>query len=98
MRLTGICPGDRFIVSRPANQDGQTIFNANASEFSLVAVVSARDMNTTGQAAPHRTPPKRQSAVYMMAFTVRLAASKFGNSSTSAAPAPATRFLTAASA
>src|ERR1700682_4284631 len=46
---------------------------ARAREWRRVSVVSARDMNTTGQAAPHRMPPKRQSAVYMIAFTVRLA-------------------------
>jgi hypothetical protein len=42
----------------------------NASELSRVAVVSARDMKPTGHAVPHNTPPNRQGAVYMIAFTV----------------------------
>ncbi len=71
-----------------------------ASELSRVSVVSARDMKTTGADVPRSTPPNRQSAVYMIAFTVRLAASRFGKSMTSAAPTtePSTRFLLPASA
>src|SRR5262249_61028551 len=72
--------------SRSGTVGCRASLSARASELSRVAVLSARDMNTTGQAAPHRTPPKRQSAVYMIAFTVRLADSRFGNSMTSAAP------------
>jgi hypothetical protein len=49
---------------------------ANASELSRVAVVSTRDMKTTGHAIPHNTPPNRQAAVYMIAFTVKFAESK----------------------
>lgn len=60
--------------------------SARASELSRVAVESARDMNTTGHAAPHRTPPKRHSAAYMIAFTVRFADSRLGNSNTSVTP------------
>jgi hypothetical protein len=43
-------------------------------------------MKTTGADVPLRTPPKRQSAVYMMALTVRLAERRLGNSRISAAP------------
>ena len=43
-----------------------------------MAVESARDMKTTGAEVPRRTPPKRQSAVYMIALTVRLAESRLG--------------------
>jgi hypothetical protein len=35
---------------------------ANAMELSRVAAVSARDMETTGHAVPHNTPPNRQAA------------------------------------
>src|SRR5262249_44786193 len=63
-----------------------SMFNASASELRRVAVESARDMNTTGQAAPHRTPPNRHSAVYMIAFTVRFADSRLGKSRMSATP------------
>ena len=59
---------------------------ANASELSRVIAVSARDMKTTGLAAPHNTPPNRQWAVYMIAFTARFAESKLGKSMTSATP------------
>jgi hypothetical protein len=57
-----------------------------ASEFSRVSVESARDMKTTGAEVPRKTPPKRQSEVYMIAFTVRLAESRLGKSMMSAAP------------
>ena len=50
-----------------------------------MVAVSARDMKTTGQAAPHRIPPKRHVAVYMIAFTVRLAERRLGKTSTSVA-------------
>jgi hypothetical protein len=59
---------------------------AKASELRRVAAVSARDMNATGHAAPHSTPPNRQAAVYMMAFTVKFAESKLGKSMMSATP------------
>src|SRR5262249_17797071 len=83
-----------FFIHLPAT------FTASASELTRVCVLSARDMNTTGQRTPHSTPPKRQSAVYMIAFTVRFAESKFGNNITSAEPTtgPPIRFLSAASA
>ena len=49
---------------------------------------------------PRRTPPNRQSAVYMIALTVRLAESRLGKIMTSAAPTtePSIRFLAPASA
>jgi hypothetical protein len=71
----------------PANQLLQNSeCKANASELSRVAVVSARDMKTTGHAVPHNTPPYRQAAVYMIAFTVKFAESKSGKSMMSATP------------
>ena len=74
--------------------------SASASELRRVVVVSARDMNTTGWAVPQSTPPKRQSAVYMIAFTVRLADNRSGKSIASAAPTtpPAIFFFSPASA
>ena len=61
---------------------------------------SARDMKTTGADVPRKTPPNLQSAVYMIALTVRLAESRFGKSMMSAAPTtdPSTCFFAPASA
>src|SRR5262249_43971878 len=74
-------------VAAGAQAGGPSSRRARASECSRVRVLSARDMNTTGQAAPHSTPPNRQTAVYMIALTVRLALVRSGKSITSAAPA-----------
>lgn len=62
------------------------MLSVKASESSRVSVVSARDMKTTGADVPRKTPPNRQSAVYMMALTVKLAERRLGNSMMSAEP------------
>ena len=83
----------------PSSGQCDSILRVSASEFSRVVVVSARDMKTTGHVVPHSTPPDRQSAVYMIAFTVRLADARSGNSIASAAPttSPAIFFFSPAS-
>src|SRR5262249_24439599 len=73
-------------IGAPPAPSWSSMRNVKASDRSRVSVESALDMKTTGADVPHRIPPNEQSAVYMIALTVRLAESRLGKSMISAAP------------